>query len=176
MRRTLIVKPTFDFYRSAVIATMLAGVLALTTLAGKPAMADIDDEAAVRDVLMKSALSFEQDDLIAASNVWANDESLIVFESGHANYGWVDYRDHHLAPEMAEMKSTRYALTDLTGKTAWATFKYTISADVSDKGKARHVEGGGLGTAVLEQRAGRWQIVHWHSSAPRRKPAAGNTQ
>jgi len=56
------------------------------------------------------------------------------------------------------------------GKTAWATLKYTISADVMDNGKSRHVDGGGLGTAVLEKRDGQWRIVHWHSSAPRRAP------
>jgi len=137
--------------------------------------AHADDEAAVRDALMKSAVSFEKNDIAMASQVWANDESLTVFESGHANYGWVDYRDHHLVPEMGEMKNTRYGFTDikihLAGKSAWATFKYAISADVGETGKMRHVDGGGLGTAVLEQRDGRWQIVHWHSSAPRRAPA-----
>lgn len=78
------------------------------------------------------------------------------------------------------MKNTKYAFTDikihLAGKTAWATVKYTISADVPTKGKPRHVDGGGLGTAILEQRNGRWQIVHWHSSAPRRAPTAAVTQ
>lgn len=134
-----------------------------------------NDEAAVRDALMKSAASFEKNDLAMASQVWANDESLTVFESGHANYGWADYRDHHLVPEMGEMKNTKYAFTDikihLAGKTAWATFKYSISADVPDNGTIRHVDGGGLGTAVLEERDSRWQIVHWHSSAPRRVPS-----
>jgi ketosteroid isomerase-like protein len=138
-----------------------------------------DDETAVREVLMQSAVSFEKNDLAMASQVWANDESLTVFESGHANYGWADYRDHHLVPEMGEMKNTKYSFSDikihLAGKTAWATFKYTISADVPDNGKTRHVDGGGLGTAVLEQRDGRWQIVHWHSSAPRRAPAPAAT-
>ena len=134
-----------------------------------------NDEAAVRDVLLKSASSFEKNDLATATQVWANDESLTVFEQGHANYGWTDYRDNHLGPEMREMKNTKYAFSDikihLAGKTAWATFKYTISADVMDNGKQRHVDGGGLGTAVLEQRHGQWRIVHWHSSAPRRAPA-----
>src|SRR2546425_13327489 len=138
--------------------------------------AEGNEEAAVRDVLMKSALSFEKNDLAMASQIWANDESLTVFESGHANYGWADYRDHHLVPEMGEMKNTKYALTDikihLAGKTAWATFKYTISADVGETGKMRHVDGGGLGSAVLERRDGQWRIVHWHSSAPRRAAPA----
>ena len=133
------------------------------------------DEAAVRDALLKSASSFEKNDIAEATKVWVNDESLTVFESGHANYGWADYRDNHLGPEMREMKNTKYAFSDikihLAGKTAWATFKYTISADVMDNGKQRHVDGGGLGTAILEQRDGQWRIVHWHSSAPRRAAA-----
>jgi ketosteroid isomerase-like protein len=137
-------------------------------------------EAAVRDALLKSALSFEKNDLAMASQVWAGDESLTVFESGHANYGWADYRDHHLVPEMAEIKNTKYQFTDiqvhLAGKTAWATLKYTINGDVTENGKVRHVDGVGLGTAVLEERQGRWQIVHWHSSAPRRAPAPAASQ
>jgi ketosteroid isomerase-like protein len=157
----------------------LAVISATLLIVRQTAHARDNDEAAVRDALMKSAASFEKNDLAMASQVWANDESLTVFESGHANYGWTDYRDHHLVPEMGEMKNTKYALTDikihLSGKTAWATFKYTISADVPDNGKTRQVDGGGLGTAVLEQRDGRWQIVHWHSSAPRRAPAPSAT-
>ena len=153
----------------------LVGLFAFVASSKSTARAYADDEAAVRDVLMKSALSFEKNDVAMATKVWANDESLTVFENGHANYGWADYRDHHLVPEMGEMKNTRYGFTDmrvhLAGKTAWATFKYTISADVGETGKVRHVDGAGLGTAVLEQRNGRWQILHWHSSAPRRPPS-----
>ena len=154
----------------ALTAAMAAGLCGtLRTAAASP-----DDEAAVRDVMLRSASSFEKNDIAEAKKVWANDESLTVFESGHANYGWADYRDHHLVPEMGEMKNTKYAFSDikihLAGKTAWATFKYTISADVTDSGKQRHVEGGGLGTAILEKRDGQWRIVHWHSSAPRRAP------
>lgn len=132
-------------------------------------------EAAIRAALLKSASTFEKNDLLGASSVWATDKSLTIFESGHANYGWADYRDNHLVPEMGEMKNTKYALSDMkihvAGKTAWVTLKYTISADVPENGKMRHVDGGGLGTAVLENREGQWRIVHWHSSAPRRAPS-----
>ena len=150
-------------------------IFAASAIAGAYAVTHVDDEAAVRDALMKSASSFEKNDMAAATQVWANDESLTVFEQGHANYGWKDYRDNHLGPEMSEMKNTKYAFSDikihLAGKTAWATFKYTIAADVMDNGKPRRVEGGGLGAAILEKRDGQWRIVHWHSSAPRRAPA-----
>ena len=169
-------KPKVNAISAAFIAVAFVGVLGLAAVNKSTAIAGVDDEAAVREALMKCALSFEKNDLAMASQVWANDESVTVFESGHANYGWKDYRDNHLAPEMAEMKNTKYAFTDikihLAGKTAWATLKYTISADVGETGKTRHVDGGGLGTAVLEKRDGRWQIVHWHSSAPRRAPTA----
>lgn len=137
------------------------------------------DEGAIRAALLKSASTFEKNDLPGASSVWATDESLTIFESGHANYAWADYRDNHLVPEMGEMKNTKYDFSDMkihvAGKTAWVTLKYSISADVPENGKMRHVDGGGLGTAVLENRAGQWRIVHWHSSAPRRAPSNPTT-
>ena len=161
---------------AGLIGAATVGLLLFTTDYRLTATASGDDEAAVREALLKSATSFEKNDIAMAAQVWANDESLIVFENGHANYGWADYRDHHLVPEMGEMKNTKYGFSDIrvhfAGKTAWATFKYTISADVGEAGKTRHVDGGGLGSAVLERRDGQWRIVHWHSSAPRRAAPA----
>ena len=137
----------------------------------RAALAQAPVEAAVREVLLKSAIAFEKNDVELITKVWANDESVTVFESGHANYGWADYRDRHLLPEMKEMKNTKYTLSDIkvkvSGTTAWATFKYAISADMG----TRHIDGSGLGTAVLEKRGDEWWIVHWHSSTPRRAPA-----
>lgn len=158
--------------RLILVALSVAALLGLSGVLRFTVFAHRDEEAAVREALLQNATGFERNDLAMVSRVWANDESVTVFESGHANYGWADYRDHHLAPEMAELKNTKYGLSDIkvrvSGSTAWATFKYTISADTKEK----HVEGGGLGTAILEERNGRWLIVHWHSSAPRRAPAA----
>ena len=136
-----------------------------------PAFAQTDEIKAVTDVLTREAAAVEKGDLTALDKLWANDESVTVFESGHANYGWNDYRNTHLAPELKEFKNTKYAFSDMKvkvdGKTAWATFKYTLAADMG----TRKIESGGLGTAVLEKRDGKWRIVHWHSSAPRRAPA-----
>ena len=134
-----------------------------------------DSTEAIRTVLTRSAAAFERADMAEMEKLWANDESVTVFESGHANYGWADYRDHHLGPEMKEMKNVKYTLSDIrtkvSGNTAWATFKYAISADI----ETRHIDSGGLGTAVLEKRGDDWRIVHWHSSAPRRAPAPAPT-
>ena len=133
--------------------------------------AQTDGVKAVTDVLTREAQAVEKGDMAALDKIWANSEDVTVFESGHANYGWTDYRNSHLAPELKEFKNTKYSFSDLKvkvdGKTAWATFKYSLAADIG----TRNIQSGGLGTAILEKRDGRWQIVHWHSSAPRRQPS-----
>jgi hypothetical protein len=137
-----------------------------------PAPAATNADAAVRDILLRNAKGFEAGDLQMLDRLWAHEADVTVFESGHANYGWEDYRDNHLKPEIEEMKNVQYRLSDIKTsvdrKIAWATFKYAISANVGE----RRVEGAGLGTAVLENRGSGWKIVHWHTSAPRRTPGA----
>ena len=157
---------------------LLMGALAVVIGSGAVAIslnesvsAQTDEGKAVTDVMTREALAVEQGDLAALDKIWANSEDVTVFESGHANYGWNDYRNTHLAPELKEFKNTKYSFSDMKvkvdGKTAWATFKYSLAAEMG----TRKVESGGLGTAVLEKRDGKWRIVHWHSSAPRRAPA-----
>ncbi len=165
-------KPSFC-RRHRLFALVLAAVTVAVIAGGRFVIHGAQDPAEqIRAVLLQNAAAFERGDMAAVEKAWANDESVTVFESGHANYGWADYRDKHLGPEMKEMKNTKYTLSDIkvkvSGDTAWATFKYAISADIG----TRHVDGGGLGTAVLEKRGQDWKIVHWHSSAPRRAPSA----
>ena len=142
--------------------------LTIGAVAAQPAA---DPAADATAVLRQNARAFETADMKTLDALWAHDGDVTVFESGHANYGWADYRDHHLKPEVEEMKSVKYQLTDIktrvSGATAWSTFKYSISADY----KGQKIDSAGLGTAVLENRDGSWKIVHWHTSAPRRKPA-----
>ena len=153
-----------------VIAALVLGVS--QAFAHGPTKPNTDPYLVVRDVLMANATAFETGDLHALEEIWANDQDVTVFESGHANYGWEDYRDHHLKPEIEELKNVQYNIFDIkpkvAGKTAWATFKYTIAADLQD----RHVDATGLGTAVLEWRKRAWRIIHWHTSSPREPAAA----
>ncbi len=172
MRNTI---KRFNSPSIAIIALVLALTAGITVAFRSPIAAQGDDEAAARQALLQNAAGFERNDLAAVSAVWADDEAVTVFENGSANYGWADYRDHHLGPEIKEMKNVKYPLTDIkvrvSGKTAWATFKYAISADFRE----RHMDSNGLGTAVLEKRARGWQIVHWHTSSSRRPPAPAKT-
>ncbi|MEJ7623838.1 MAG: nuclear transport factor 2 family protein [Pyrinomonadaceae bacterium] len=164
--RTKTVLKVFSF------AAMVLGGLAVVDWNVAPMVfAQSGDEKAVIDVLTREAAAVEKGDMAALDKIWANDETVTVFESGHANYGWNDYRNTHLGPELKEFKNTKYAFSDMKVKTsgnlAFATFKYTLSADMG----TRKVNSGGLGTAVLEKQGGKWRIVHWHSSAPRQRPS-----
>ena len=154
------------FFIGALALVIGAGAIGMNS--NESVSAQTDEVKAVTDVLTLEAAAVEKGDLAALDKIWANTEDVTVFESGHANYGWNDYRNTHLAPELKEFKNTKYAFTDMKvkvdGKTAWATFKYTLAAEMG----TRKVESGGLGTVVLEKRDGKWRIVHWHSSAPRR--------
>lgn len=155
------------------IIVVLAVILATggTSVLLRGVSAHDDNEKAVREVLEQEATAFEKGDVAALNKFWANDEWVSVFESGGADIGWANYRDHHLVPEMKELKNTKHTLSDIrvrvAGKTAWATFKYALAGDL----KERHIDVNGLGTAVLEERNGRWLIVHRHTSARRRAPA-----
>ena len=156
--------------RVAVVAAVVLGLVA-TVAFRITASAQGDNEKAVIEVLQQEAAAFEKGDVEALNKFWANDEWVSVFESGGADIGWANYRDHHLIPEMKELKNTKHTLSDIrvrvAGKTAWATFKYALAGDLKD----RHIDVNGLGTAVLEERNGRWLIVHRHTSARRRAPA-----
>lgn len=160
-----------------VAAVMVAAAVATfrtTASATTPFVtANDNDEAGVRTALLQSAAGFERGELALLDKVYVNDESVTIFESGYANYGWADYRDHHLVPEMKEFKNTKYTLSDIrvkvSGNTAWATYKYELTGDLKD----RVIDVKGLGTAVLERRQSLWLIVHSHTSAtPGRRAAA----
>ena len=111
----------------------------------------------------------ERSDLAALDSLYAGD-SLTVVEGAGINRGWVDYRDHHLAPEMKEMKNFRYRPFEFEGRASgelgWATFRYALTADVHGK----PVDVVGRGTAILEGRGGRWIIRHTQTASRSRRP------
>jgi ketosteroid isomerase-like protein len=164
-------------YRHIVCAAAAVGLVwsAATGTSAFPARPATETAAlAVTAALNESAAAFEHGDLARASKVWSHSEALTVFEGGHVNNGWADYRDNHLGPEMKELRAVRYRLSNITphvvNDTAWATFRYAISGSEL---RGRTFAGTGIGTAVLERQGGAWRIVHWHStSTPKAKVAS----
>jgi len=111
----------------------------------------------------------ERNDLAALDTLYAGD-SLTVIEGAGINRTWAEYRDHHLAPELKEMRNFQYRPADIevhtAGNTAWAIFRYALTADVG--GRAADIVG--RGTAILERRGPKWVARHTHTSGRARRP------
>lgn len=112
----------------------------------------------------------ERGDLAALDSLYAGND-LTVIESTGINRGWTDYRDHHLAPEMKEMRGFRYRPFEIephvAGNTAWAIFRYNLKAETG----GRALDLVGRGTAILEKRRGRWVVRHTHTASRPRRPS-----
>ena len=128
------------------------------------------DTQAVRQAVERVAELTQTKNLAALDSLFAPDAWLRVIEGSGVNAGWLDYRDHHLGPELAEFTTIRLRHYEIEpqvrGDVAWAPFRYELIVD-SQQG---HSEVDGRGTAILERRGGRWLVVHMHTSGRRRAP------
>ena len=135
-----------------------------------PAAGQSADTEAVKAVVTAFGAFTQEKSLAGMDTLFAQDGWVHIIEGAGVNHGWVDYRDHHIGPELAEFENFRYRFfavePQVRGAVAWTPFQYELSAD-TPRG---HVEMEGRGTAVLEKRDGRWVIVHIHTSG-RRKPS-----
>ena len=143
-----------------------------------PGAASPASARAVEATLRALFAASERNDLAAMDTLYAGD-SLTIIEGAGINRGWADYRDHHLVPEMKEMKNFRYRPSEIavhvSGDMAWAEFRYALQADVN----GRAVDVVGRGTAILSQKmpmrtgdtAGQWVVRHTQTSARPRRPA-----
>ncbi|MEO8505080.1 MAG: nuclear transport factor 2 family protein [Acidobacteriota bacterium] len=122
------------------------------------------DEEAINAVIMEESAAFRAGDLPRIAACWDQAETTSVIESGHASWGWFDYRDKHLKAELANMQVATYELSDFrvmtSGDMAFATLHYRIVANYRGVG----LRANGLKTVVLRKRDGRWRIVHTHTS------------
>ncbi|MBC5810891.1 MAG: nuclear transport factor 2 family protein [Candidatus Eremiobacteraeota bacterium] len=148
-------------------SSILTIALAVASVSVSPHLAiasQASDNAKVKAQLVASARAFERHDLTTLAKVFVNDRSLTIYEGGEVNTGWIDYRDNHLKPELAEIKSVRYTLSSIVShvddNTAWATFNYHIVGSTAK----RKFDSRGIGTAVLLRVKDTWRIVHWHST------------
>lgn len=150
-------------------AVLLAVLLSSTLAAAQPSR----DEAAIASWLAAYDHAFNAKDLDKLAEFYHPD--VTIYEGGGINRGWVDYRDHHLGPELKQFENLQFAHANVEahlmdgGKGAYVTSEYSLKAKIGE----RTVDGGGLETLVLvRDGAGPWKIRHSHTSA-RRRPASG---
>jgi ketosteroid isomerase-like protein len=132
-----------------------------------------DDKAstAVTEILNKYAAAVQSKNLSEVEKYVVATDAFTMFEGGHINWGWVDYRDNHLGPELKEFKEIQYSFSDIkthaSGDMAYATFKSHIAV-IMESGE---VEGESLATAILMKTKDGWKIQHMHTSRiPPKKP------
>lgn len=126
------------------------------------------DTAGVRKTIEAIAVLSQAEDVTALDSIWSDAPSVRVIEGAGVNRGWADYRDHHLMPEFKTLKLSVYRYFEVEpqvrGETAWAAFRYELVGRAASGAVAVD----GRGTAVLEWQAGRWRLVHLHTSGRRR--------
>lgn len=119
-------------------------------------------------VLAAYRTALESRDAAAMTALFAKDS--LVFENGKAEGSFANYMEHHLGPELADVKSFTFSdpkiAVTVHGDMAMAHESYGYRIALAD---GRVVERTGVATSVLVQRDGRWLIVRYHSSsrAPR---------
>jgi ketosteroid isomerase-like protein len=125
-----------------------------------------EDTARVREVVEAVARFTQLKDIAGLDTLFAPDAWVRVIEGAGVNNGWTDYRDRHLRPELAEMGTFTYRFfavePHVRGAVAWTAFRYELTVDEAQG--STEIEG--RGTAVLERRGNRWQLVQLHTSAP----------
>ena len=86
-------------------------------------------------------------------------EDLVVFENGHRNDGWIDFRDNHLIPELKEPATPSEAKLVKVNATAEMAWAYTRT-DLFAHGKAGEKPTHQLWSIyVIEKRPEGWKIV-----------------
>ncbi len=158
-----------DSIRSvAVAATAVAAIIAacsveradVRTPSGEAPEAD---STRVRKVVEDIADAFRSGDIVALDTVFH--DSVTVYEGGRVDRGWMQYRNEHLAPEINALSDRSLSFEDirvrLAGSTAWVTCRYSISGSLDGE----PVEASGVSTMIFQKLAGRWRLVHWHTSS-----------
>jgi ketosteroid isomerase-like protein len=147
-------------------------VLLLIIAISTPVLAQekpVDARETVRQFVVRHAAAMEKGDFATLDTMYSPDPDVLIIEGGGADKGWQQYRDHHLKPEVKELKGFTYRYdgirVEVAGDLAWSTFDYTLHAVV--KGKPLDIVG--KGTLVLRRTTDGWKIAHSHTSGKPKK-------
>lgn len=153
---------------TSVIACMALGTAFAASVPAQTARPTAAEEQVAAAIVAVFA-AVERGDLAALDTLYAGD-SLTVGEGAGLDRTWKSYRDHHLAPELKEMRHMHYRPTDIearvSGDLAWAIFRYTLRGEVGE----RTLDIVGRGTAILERHGSRWVVRHTQTSGRARRP------
>lgn len=126
--------------------------------------AQSSDAQNIEEWLKSYDVAFNAKDLDKLATFYHPD--VTIYEGAGVNNGWVDYRDHHLGPELKAFENLQFGHTNrrvqmLADRAALVTSEYFIKAKMKD----RMLDSIGRETLVLEKQSdGSWKIRHSHTS------------
>jgi ketosteroid isomerase-like protein len=143
-------------------------VVALSAAATARAAAQ-SDSAKIVAVLEAVYAAQEKNDAKALESLYGG-EKLTIIEGASINRGWADFWEHHLGPELKDMKDMQFKASNVevhvNGSTAWAIFQFTKKYTLP----TRAVDYLGRGTAIFEKVNNRWVIRHYQDAGRSRRP------
>ena len=154
--------------RRALGALVVVTAITIPVVAQRPS-----EDSAIVTWLQSYDRAFVSKDLDKLASFYHPD--VTIFEGGGVNNGWIDYREHHIGPEMRGFENLQFEHRDVAvhvldgGASAYVTSEYALKARVAGK----DVDSSGLETLVLVKVGGEWRIRHSHTSARRRPAPAG---
>ncbi|PCI49264.1 MAG: hypothetical protein COB49_05205 [Alphaproteobacteria bacterium] len=129
-----------------------------------PGMSFAADDTDVRTVLTDYHMALTMGDIQKIETYVVTDGRFAMLEGKHSNWGWADYRDNHLTPELTDLAKVDFRLefkaVHQSGDMAYASFLFFLSP----KGDASKNFGSGRATAVLVRGPKGWLIQHLHTS------------
>jgi ketosteroid isomerase-like protein len=160
---------------TARVLTVVAIIAATNSLAGTvdeshqaglpPAVTDwAAPEMAVVETITDYYAALTGGNIAAIESHVLDDERFVMLVGRHSNWGWPDYRDHHLAGELGDLSKVRFRLSfyrvTVDGALGYATFGY----EVLPKEGPEMDFGRGFATAILERVDDGWKLRHLHTS------------
>jgi ketosteroid isomerase-like protein len=125
-------------------------------------------DADLPGLVSKIVAAWESMDLAQIDPYYAPDGDLAFFDVAPLAYGsWTEYREGVQKMFFDPNQSLKFSPRDVQvrrqGSLGWATFTFGVDV-VSKQGATTHLEG--RWTLILEERDGRWLVVHEHVSVP----------
>jgi ketosteroid isomerase-like protein len=135
----------------------LLNLFLLLAIASAPLLAAAPAETEVKNVVQRFHDSLDRHDIAGIGALVSPD--VVVFENGHRNDGWADFRDNHLIPEFKEPPAPskwEFVKVVTSSEMAWGYTKQTIEVTGKDGKHAGYL----VWSAYVLQTAGStWKVV-----------------
>jgi len=158
--------------RGGLVILLLIAFSSSTAWAGSAGESDLPfavsdwpaPEAALIEALEAYHTALTSGDVAVVEPLVLTNDQFVMLEGRHSNWGWTDYRDHHLTAELGDLSKVRFRLSfyrvRIDGSLGYATFAYEI---LPKEGPEMDF-GRGVATAILDRTEDGWKLRHLHTS------------